>query len=526
LPDGAIAHWLAAGETLAAIGLVEREIQPAFDREDWPSVRRWLSLLPDETIRERTPLLLAKGWLAHLRGQAGQLKSTRHALEEQLDLDVLPPAERAAARAELDVMLLGTTLPMQIDPEGALATAQAAIANLLPERRFQYGVAWACYGMALQAAGQGHEALDRLAWWAEEERVDAASSRGLFGLLFVHWQAGNLSRILSLARTTHEIGSRHRLRLITGWGHRFLGDALYERNDLAGAIEQFAAVARDYEYFHLTGLREVFFGLAQAYLASGRPAEAWSSLRRVREIMLDADALEHLPALDAEEAYLALLAGDLPRALEWALVQTAGVDSATLYVAVHPVFIRAAILCAAGGPQNLAEAMAILTDLRHRAARAHYVGPLVRVDALLAIAHLKLGEREAGLAAMQRSLATGLPQGYCRTYLDLLPVFGDELRLLAPEVEYPLPLRAALETQPVTAAMPALPPNVVDDLLTERERDVLAALSQRLSYKEVAERLFISPLTVKRHASSIYSKLGVTGRTEAIRFADERGVAP
>ena len=50
---------------------------------------------------------------------------------------------------------------------------------------------------------------------------------------------------------------------------------------------------------------------------------------------------------------------------------------------------------------------------------------------------------------------------------------------------------------------------------------MLAALAERLSYKEIADQLFIAPATVKRHASSIYRKLGVAGRNEAIRVARE-----
>jgi LuxR family maltose regulon positive regulatory protein len=52
---------------------------------------------------------------------------------------------------------------------------------------------------------------------------------------------------------------------------------------------------------------------------------------------------------------------------------------------------------------------------------------------------------------------------------------------------------------------------------------VLAALFQRLTYKEIASQFYISPATVKRHASSIYSKLGVSGRAEAIREARRLG---
>ena len=524
LADAAIGHWLAAGEVDTAVALVEHEIQPAFDREDWPTVARWLALLPEHTIQNHLPLLLAQGWVAHLRGRSLRLMEIVRMIEEQLARGNVPDASRTIARAEVDLMRHGTLLPIQTDPERARVTLQAVIQQVPPDRHYQFGLAWTLYGMALQASGQGNEAVEQLARLAEAEteRLDAGSTRRLFGPLFVHWQAGNLERVQNIARTTHEMASQHGLSLSASWGHRFLGDVLYERDDLEGAIEQYAIVARDYEYFHLTGLREAFFGLALAYHAAGRTAEGWRALRRGREILLDAVALEHVPVLEAYEAYLALLSGNLPRALSWARDSDLGVDSAPLYYVVHPSVIRAAILCAAGDAASLAEATALLEEVRQRAARAHFTGALVRIEALLAVAYVKRGAHDAGVVAMGRSLATGVPKGYTRTYLDLLPLFTKQLRQLAPEVELPAALRAALETPGVSSTREELTPQRrLDETLTPRERDVLEALAERLSYKEIADQLFIAPATVKRHASSIYSKLGVASRKEAIQVARE-----
>ena len=55
--------------------------------------------------------------------------------------------------------------------------------------------------------------------------------------------------------------------------------------------------------------------------------------------------------------------------------------------------------------------------------------------------------------------------------------------------------------------------------LTERERDVLELVAQGLTNREVAQRLFISPLTVRKHLEHVYEKLGVRTRAGAVAAA-------
>jgi DNA-binding NarL/FixJ family response regulator len=60
--------------------------------------------------------------------------------------------------------------------------------------------------------------------------------------------------------------------------------------------------------------------------------------------------------------------------------------------------------------------------------------------------------------------------------------------------------------------------------LTEREKEVLQYLSRGLANKQISQALAISEHTVKFHLSSIYAKLGVANRAEAVRAGIQRGL--
>ena len=61
-------------------------------------------------------------------------------------------------------------------------------------------------------------------------------------------------------------------------------------------------------------------------------------------------------------------------------------------------------------------------------------------------------------------------------------------------------------------------------LLSERERDVLRLAKRGLPNPQIAQALYLSPGTVRNHLSAIYRKLGVHSRYEALTVAQERGL--
>ncbi len=60
--------------------------------------------------------------------------------------------------------------------------------------------------------------------------------------------------------------------------------------------------------------------------------------------------------------------------------------------------------------------------------------------------------------------------------------------------------------------------------LSEREREVLQHVARGYTYREVGERLFISPKTVENHVRNILDKLHLNRRQELVRYAVEHGI--
>jgi len=62
--------------------------------------------------------------------------------------------------------------------------------------------------------------------------------------------------------------------------------------------------------------------------------------------------------------------------------------------------------------------------------------------------------------------------------------------------------------------------------ITPREVEILGLISQGLSNREIAEKLFVSENTIKTHSSRVFDKLGARRRTQAVQIGKQFGLIP
>ena len=146
-------------------------------------------------------------------------------------------------------------------------------------------------------------------------------------------------------------------------------------------------------------------------------------------------------------------------------------------------------------------------------------------DLLLVQAHWQAEEIDEAVSVLERGLSFALERGIVQPFVDEGPALARILyraRTLGLDHPFIGKLLAAFPLdQQSTAAAETQPQSV--EPLSAREVKVLTLLSQGLSNKEVAAEIHLSDRTVRWYASTIYAKLGVSSRTQAIAKGSAAG---
>jgi ATP/maltotriose-dependent transcriptional regulator MalT len=243
--------------------------------------------------------------------------------------------------------------------------------------------------------------------------------------------------------------------------------------------------------------RQALVGLGQALYLQGNADEARAPLLEAQRLPF---APDHAPASGAVLAYLALVeldVGDLASAKRHAGASCSLLDAHDLadsYVATNTHIALAGIHAANADVNSEASDLELAARLSAPSRPSHWhAHALLR----LASARQKLGDRDAAKEALESA----------RADLETLPDPGM--------------LSGLAETVAAELSAPPRHEGFYGEPLSEAELRVLSRLVAGRSVSEVASELYLAPTTVKTHRRTIYRKLGVTNRQEAIARAAE-----
>ena len=202
----------------------------ALNREDRPTLARWLRLLPEEIIQRDPGLLMIRAWalqfIWRLDLQAGVLRR----IEELLNSDVgasLPLEDQQILRAQI-LLIQSQYLYFGNQTGRTIDLCREVLALAPPSWSFVRGSAMLYLGFSMLANGQGHaaESLCRDEYELCIDKTDVYPLILLETLGFVYLLAGQLDEAMQIGQVIIRGATRSGNTFMKNWGDYFLGVAV------------------------------------------------------------------------------------------------------------------------------------------------------------------------------------------------------------------------------------------------------------------------------------------------------------
>ena len=503
LPE-AIGYALAAKEMILAADLIKRAALVAFKQGELATLHNWLAALPSELIEADAELAANFGWLHWLMGQGAE--AGRFAAIAQKMVDKRPLPRLISLQACL--ALTQTASPQTI------SQGRQALALLDESEQF-------FRNMVLLILAETQNAQGDMAGSVVTLRQAVAAGRASHDPFMTVGATVNLAQALNMQAQRGEavalcrdlvaefVDGQQSLSM-AGLALVTLGELVYQANDLAEAdrlITQGMALIEPYELMGADISGQM--ALAMLRQAQGAPAEARQIIQAVRQRIKQAwfDAYE--PLLAAVEVELLLRQGMLERVERWAETAVSNLNPLNYHQWELDLVVLARLRLAQKKP---AAALAFLAELADAVQQSGRWLVQITVSLLQTQANQALGQVAEAEAALATAVRLAAPEDYRRLFLNE----GKAIAGLLPAVRETAPEFVAallVDFGQGDVAQSLLEP------LSERELEVLGLVADGRSNREIAEMLFVTVGTVKKHLNNVYGKLGVARRTEAVAQA-------
>ena len=527
LLEEAVQHALLADNTAAAAHIVARQRHELMNQDEWRHLELLLHALPRRIVESHPELLLATAWSEYNRYNLLEVPDLINRAATLVWQRTGEPSTAQDLQGEVE-FFRGYQAFWADDLLGVIAHMQLALQWIPLDGWHARVLACLFLATAYHMLGDSEQAAVTLAAGLTEARTNAPYRMRMHLITcFVYWLAGDLQRAADAASQVLALADqRLDYPQTIHWARYFSGIVHYQRNQLDLAEQALSAMVLDRYQTHMQCLVHGAIALAFTYQAQQRPIRARIVADMLPDFLHEMGNTALLPTIHAFQADLALRQGRLAEASQWA-AQTQPTAFSLMPHFFGQSLVWPKVLLALDTPDNRQTAAAQLARLREFAESRQHIHILIETLAVQALLYESQGEHSTAQATLNRALELAQPGGFMRLFIDLGQPMQGLARQLRDRGAAPNFVEQILAAFTVPSATPPAALRDSAELiepLTRRELEVLALLAERLSNKEIATNLFITPNTVKQHTLHLYQKLQVSTRHEAVTKAQSLGL--
>ncbi len=531
LVEEAITHALAAGDHAGAGRLVARFSHQLMNDQQWVRLEKCMSMLSREQLDQDPALLALEAFLQHIRHNWIAVKALIEKIEA-LNAGAPDTPSNIEYVPGLIEAVKGALAYIRSEGESALDWFDKALKNIPIQNKRAILLAHTGQVLSYQMIGEGQTgvSLYQEAMARHINRDPNYHAMYLAKLGLFHWIDADLTSLKQVADSIKAvIAADPTSRISPYYRHYFLGIAHYHRNELQAAAENLAQVVDAHYTASPINFAHSALALALTHQGQGKPDRASEISQAVLADSIETNNIDMLQTARAFEAELAIRQGRTAEAFQWA-EKFQPKPFRPIFRFYMPQLTLVKVLLAQDTPLSRKRAETLLDQLFDFLTRIHNARFLIDVLAFQALLHSAQDRETAAIKSLTKAINLAEPQGFIRLFVDLGPRMADLLARLVDQntaVDYVEEILIAFRgdaTAPDRQSAKRPFAHSLIDPLTTRELDILVLLSERLRNKEIADRLFISPDTVKKHLYNIYQKIGVTKRRQAVAKAEALGI--
>ena len=532
LVEDAIGQTIRANDTERMIQIIELNARRMIDQNKWHVLNGWLREVPNEIIYSRPELLLAKAWVHMFNFEVEALSP----IMDRIDVLMKNGSDQHDLSGEVAYFRAHSSIQQFQDGNKSLEYLKRALHLISSKETAFRGESELLYGLAGQMEGLSNEVVKQINKWLADSVFLAPfrETRLLVVLKLIHYMELKIFNIENYLDRSRKITERNDLYEANAWCDYIDGLIHLQSGNLNTAIVLLERVKEKRFLFHARGSVDALVALALAYELKGKSTEANNTVM-ILEDYADSMGSLFIEFVNSCKSRLAILRGSPDFAYAWINNSSCRPVSAMLFWFEINCLTRCRILIKSGSVKNLKEASKIIVEYEEKIKMHHNRVNEINILALKSVLLNKQDQVENALEVLVSALILAETSNFILPFIEL----GDDMHTLMTKLTAEVKKKKNIGNflsninlkskewpgvQEKVSLKTEIPLKRTAKKLTVREIAVLNYVSRGMMNKEIAEAMFVSGDTIKKHLYNMFQKMEVKNRLSLVSKARKLGI--
>ena len=483
----------------------------------WFVLEKWLKHLPDSVINQCPVLLTAQMWIMHHKGVYWIIPELINKIEEIKNND---PESYDSIKHQL-VFFKATINFWNGNIRQSLEQFDYVKKKSAFDKLGYLSLSSIYFAIASQMLGKDTNIFKNIQFEIGRNNLPSDYKIILLGaLVYIKFLEGDLYTAERIAKRIAKLSISLNNEFYKAWYEFFMGYITFQQYRTGEAVSHFKNALKLVYLLNTHGPVDVFAGALLTLKQTNRNREFEQIYNELTSFVYEWNNPTYNTIAYSLKTRLSIIDNDLQKASVAFKKTDMFFDVKTLIFNIEvPRITRCRLLLAEDSVQKTNKAITELTKILDFVTEIHNIPQTIDVLVLLSAAYYKTDNMPKAIDSLTRAIMLAEKGHIIYPFVEQ----SETVKVLLPEIktndeninEFILLLTETISNKNKIVSA---------NSLSNRELDIINLLAQRLSNKEIADKLFISTATVKRHTINIYQKLGVNKRREAVEMARKTGI--